>query len=281
MRLGVHVRTSGKGLEGAARHAAEIGCETIQVFASNPNAWHSPDIKPEIVDDFRSSVEELGLDPVVIHTPYLLNLASPDPEIHEKSVSALIESLKRSEMLGARYVVTHIGSHKASGLEQGIQKVNEAVSMALDRIAGKTILLLENSAGSGDLVGSRFEHLRDILALLSGYRDRLGICLDTAHLWGAGYEISEPQSVEKTVEDFDMIVGISRLGVLHLNDTKVALGAHVDRHANIGTGNIGKKGFTAWVNHQALQHLSGIIETPPRDTGDNLRDIDVLKSLRK
>ena len=181
-------------------------------------------------------------------------------------------------MLGVKYVVTHIGSHKGTGVEQGTSRVVEGVLTALDFCGSEAILLLENSAGSGNSIGSKFEQIRDILNGLTGFENRLGVCLDTAHLWGAGYDISTREAVTRTFDEFDGIVGLNRLKLLHTNDTKVALGAHVDRHANIGLGNIGEEGFRAIVNHPLLQHLAAIIETPPRD--DDLKDIDELRRMR-
>jgi deoxyribonuclease IV len=277
MRIGIHISIS-EGLENTARRAAEIGCETIQIFAANPSAWHSRDIDPNTADLFRGLASDLDLRPVVVHTPYLLNLASPDPNNYGKSAAALADSLRRATLLGAQYVVTHIGSRRGESLEPAVSRICEAISEALDRIAGNVVILLENSAGAGESVGSRFEELRTILDCLEEQHDRLGICLDTAHLWGAGYDISLAKTADHVIAEFDATVGIDRLMLLHLNDTCVPLGSHRDRHANIGTGNIGEAGFAALLHHPALMDLPGIIETPPR--ADNLRDIDVLKRLR-
>lgn len=279
MRIGVHVRR-GSNLEEAIRRFAAIGCETIQIFAANPNAWHTSEIKPQVAEELRAVVRELDIHPVVIHTPYLLNLASPDPELQEKSASALADNMHRATVLGAQYVVTHIGSHKGAGVEQGIEQVCRSVSGVLDSVDGNAMLLLENSAGAGNSVGSKFEDLRAILECLSGYHDRLGICLDTAHLWGAGYDISTPEAVERTITEFDTTVGLAHLKVIHMNDTSVELGGKRDRHANIGTGKIGVEGIKALVKHPALSSLVGIIETPPRTRDDDRQDIEILRDLR-
>ena len=277
MRLGIHVRIS-EGLIPSTRKAAEIGCETIQVFAANPSAWRASPIKPDIAAEFRRLTAELDLHPIAVHTPYLLNLASPDPDIYTKSVAVLSDHMHRAQALGAEYVVTHIGSHKGTGVEQGIARICQAVSRALETSTEGTVLLLENSAGAGDSVGSRFEDLRTILDCFPEHGDRIGVCLDTAHLWSAGYDVSNAQAVAQTFEEFDAAVGPGRLKLLHLNDTKVELGAHVDRHANIGTGSIGEEGFIAILHHPPLGHLAGVAETPPRD-GDT-RDVEALRSLR-
>jgi deoxyribonuclease-4 len=216
-----------------------------------------------------------------VHTPYLLNLASPDPEIYDKSIAALSEAMRRASLLGAAYVVTHIGSHKGEGVEAGVSRVSNAVSKVLHRSETPVVMLLENSAGAGNSVGSTFEHLRAILDCLQEYEGRLGLCLDSAHLWGAGYPLSDQEEVASTIEDFDAIVGLSWLKLLHLNDTNVELGSHRDRHANVGTGKIGEAGFEAILNYPPLIPLAGIIETPGRPPEAEELDLDILKRLRQ
>ena len=280
MRIGVHARREA-GLLDSVRRCAEIGCETIQIFAANPNAWHTAEIRPEVAASFRSVVKELDLRPTVIHTPYLLNLASPDPAIGGKSTAALADNLRRGEVIGADFVVTHIGSHKGSGHEQGIEQVCRSVISVLDQLSTDVVLLLENSAGAGNSVGSMFEGLRKILDCMDGYLDRLGICLDTAHLYGAGYDLSTPDAVDRTFSDFGRIVGYENLKLLHTNDTKVELGSKRDRHANIGTGNIGIAGFEAIMNYPPLHDLAAIIETPARAIDDDQHDVQIMKDLRQ
>lgn len=279
MKIGVHLRLSG-GREKAIRTAMDIGCECIQIFAANPNSWHSPEINLDEAEKFRSLAVEYDIQPVVIHTPYLLNLASSDPVIYEKSIYALIDSMHRADKFGASYVVTHIGSHKGAGMEQGIANVVRGVSRTLDAVDNEVVLLLENSAGGGDSVGSKFDQIHSILDAMDGYENRLGVCLDMAHLWGAGYDVSCKDAVDQTIGDFISTVGLSWLKVLHLNDTHVELGSRRDRHANIGTGLIGEPGFAAILHHPALTSLVGIIETPARTLEDDERDIDILKRLR-
>lgn len=265
----------------SVRRCAEIGVEAIQIFAANPNAWRTAAVKPSAAADFRAVVRELDLRPIVIHTPYLLNLASPDPDLWGKSAAALADNMHRGEVMGADFVVTHIGSHKGSGHEQGIEQVCRSVTGVLEQSEAGVTLLLENSAGAGNSVGSRFEDLRLILDCMDGYLDRLGICLDTAHLYGAGYDLSTPEAVDCTFSDFDRLVGYAHLRLLHTNDTRVDLGSHRDRHANIGTGNIGIAGFQAIVNYPPLHDLAAIIETPARAIADDQHDIQILKDLRE
>lgn len=279
MRVGVHIRTS-LGLDKAVLAAARMGCEAIQIFAANPNAWRFGEIPSGKAEMFRRMIDEYDLRPVAIHTPYLLNLASPGADIYAKSIAALADSMRRASILGAACVVTHIGSHKGEGLEEGIARVCSAVSSVLDASDSPAVLLLENSAGGGNSVGSRFEALRSIRDCLRDYEGRLGFCLDTAHLWGAGYDISNQEKVERTIGEFGEKVGLGWLKLLHLNDTHVDLGSHRDRHAHVGTGHIGEEGFAALLNCPPLASLAGIVETPPRPPEAEERDIDILKRLR-
>jgi len=267
------------GLPAAAVRAHDMGCETLQIFAANPSAWRSPTLPVQAAQSFVSLTEELGISPVVVHTPYLLNLASPDLEISAKSTAGLSDSVTRAGILGATYVVTHMGSHRGSGAETGVRQICRSVDTVLESTDPSVTLLLENSAGSGDSMGALFEEIRRILDCMAGWSGRVGICLDTAHAWGAGYDLSSADAVSKTIALFDALVGLKNLKVVHLNDTKVPLGSRRDRHANIGNGFIGEEGFSALVNHPSLAHLAGIIETPPRPEGDE-RDLDRLKRLR-
>ncbi len=278
MKIGAHVWRE-KSLENSVRMFADAGCEAIQIFAANPNAWRSSEITEEAGDAFWSLTEELGIKPVVIHTQYLLNLAAPDAEILSKSRAALDDNMLRAARLGADFVVTHIGSHKGTGLDAGIERICQSVAETLDRAKPGTMLLLENSAGGGNSVGSCFEDIAAILSCLPSYSDRLGVCLDTAHLYGAGFDLSSAEAVAQTFDEFDRIVGFDRLKLLHLNDTNVELGSKRDRHANIGTGRIGEAGFSAVVNHPALRNLAGIIEVPVSGIEEERRDMDILKRL--
>jgi len=267
------------GLPEAAESAAEIGCETIQVFAANPHAWRSPEIKPDDAEKFRHLTRRLDLRPAVVHTPYLLNLASPNPQVYSRSLVSLLDHMHRAHLIGAEYVVTHIGSHKGAGFGQGIARICAAVSKALEK-SNDVILLLENSAGSGDSIGSTFEELCTLLDGV-GWHARVAICLDTAHLWAAGYDMSSPAAVTKVIAEFDAVVGLDRLRYLHFNDTRVRLGSRVDRHANIGVGHIGEEGFRGILNHPLLAHLAGVIEVPAKSIETDIKDLGTLKSLRE
>jgi len=279
MRLGIHVKTA-QGLPAAVDAAQRIGCETIQIFAGNPNAWHEGVVNPLAAETFRLRTRELGIRPVILHTAYLLNLASKDDLTYSRSVNALTQALNRAGLLDAEYVVTHIGSHGGSGYDTGLQRIQQAVRTALSNSSGNKTVLLESGAGAGNTIGSRFDQVADILSGLDDCADRVGVALDTAHLWGAGYDMSQPDSVIRTLDDFDGLVGIGRLKLMHMNDTQMDLGSHRDRHWHIGKGNIGLEGFGALVNHPALSGIPGILETPMDEPGWDYTNLSLLKSLR-
>ena len=279
MRIGAHQRT-GKGLDEAAERAAQIGCEAIQVFAANPSAWRTRPIPMELAVRFRDLTERNDIHPTVVHTQYLLNLASPDETIYIKSEAALADSLVRADALGAEFVVTHVGSHRGSGAEAGIARIQDSVARVLEGSTSPAVVLLENSAGAGELVGGRLEDFAAIMERLSSFGKRIGICLDTAHLWGAGYDVSTADTVDATLREFDSVVGLDWLRVVHMNDSRSAFGSHSDRHANIGQGLIGIDGIGALMRHPALAELTVIIETPAHSPEDHARDIALLKELR-
>jgi deoxyribonuclease-4 len=280
MRLGVHIGIA-KGLESAVDRARRIGCEAIQIFSSNPNAWRISPLDPKTVDGFRTAVAAAEIYPISLHTPYLLNLASSKDTIWTQSWENLASALQRATTLGASYVVTHIGSHGGDGFDAGADRIKQAVSKALDHASNTAIVLLEAGSGAGNTVGSTFEELAAILERFDRHRNRVGVCLDTAHLWGAGYDISSAEGVEKTLTDFGRLVGITNLQLFHLNDTQKLLGSHLDRHWHIGQGNIGDAGFSALVNHPALSDIAGIIETPEMELGRDVENLDTLKRLRR
>jgi deoxyribonuclease IV len=263
----------------ALARARELGCEAVQLFSGNPNGWAVSPLDPEIAATFSALAAECDIRPIVLHTPYLLNLASPDDVIWAKSVGALAHAVGRAGMLGAEYVVTHIGSHKGAGYEYGIGRIQAAVRAAVE--AGGATVALELGSGAGNSIGSRFEHIADILAGLADVEERVGICIDTAHLYGSGYDISTAHGVEAMMDDLKRFVGIEKLKVVHLNDTLMALGSHADRHHHVGKGNVGVEGFRALVNYPGTEDLPGIIETP----GDGKIDLDgenlgALRGLR-
>lgn len=279
MRLGVHV-SIGKGLPAAVERAGEIGCEAIQIFSSNPNSWKVKEPSEKIVASFREKIDKLGIRPISLHTPYLLNLASSKQDIWTHSWENLAFALRKADIIGAEYIVTHIGSHGGNGFETGADRVKDAVARAVDSSPGDSVALLEAGSGGGNTIGWNFEELAGILNRLEDYRERVGVCLDTAHLWGAGYDISTAAGVENTLQKFDRLIGLSRLKLFHLNDTQRLLGSRGDRHWYIGGGNVGIEGFKAIINHPALTHAAGILETPEMESGKDFENLNKLKKLR-
>jgi len=261
MRLGRHMPLHANAVK-ATEIARNIGCNAIQIFASNRTGWRPPagDGASSVV--FAQAARLNELYPVVIHAPYLINLASPDDSIWEKSIALLQWTLQRGALLGANYVAFHTGSHRGSGVEAGIARIAEAIRRILPETPPEVMLLLENDVGAGNSLGYSFEQLGTVLDLLQEYRERLGVCIDTAHLWGAGYDISNASTTRQMLEQFDRIIGLDRLKVIHLNDTEMALGSHRDVHARLGEGIIGEEGLRVLLCEPRLAHTAVILETP-------------------
>jgi len=246
----------------AVQLAQYIGCNAIQIFASNPTGWRPTGDNAAACAAFAQATRDCGLDPVVIHAPYLINLAAPDEFIWEKSIALLTWTLQRGASLGASFVVFHTGSHKGTGIEAGIARIVEAIERILPETPPEVMLLLENDVGAGNSLGHSFEQLGAVLHRLPQYSDRLGICLDTAHLWGAGHDISTAESTQQVLQQVDEAIGLERLKVIHLNDTEKALGSHRDVHARLGEGIIGSEGLRTLFSDPRLEHIAILLETP-------------------
>ncbi|MDO8689828.1 MAG: deoxyribonuclease IV [Dehalococcoidia bacterium] len=260
MRVGLHL-SIGKGLKKTAQTALATGCQALQIFSGNPMGWKPSSPDAEDVAGFRQLLDKNDIAPVFLHAPYLVNPAAPNPEIWGKSAQTLVRALALAEELGASYVVTHLGSHVGTGMEAGVDRLVEAVTGILG-VAPGPMLLLENSPGSRNELGSYFEEFGDILKRLAPVRSRLGVCLDTAHLWGAGYDLSTPSAVQRTLAEFDRLVGFDRLHGIHANDSTLERGAHRDLHTIPGEGKIGIDGFCALVRTPELAGMSYILELP-------------------
>jgi deoxyribonuclease-4 len=271
MRLGRHMPTHSKMVR-AAEIAHRIGCEAIQIFTSNPTGW-----RPSADDDkgcaaFAEATRTCKLDPVVIHAPYLINLGTLDDTIWYKSISLLTWTMQRGALLGAKYVVFHTGSHRGAGITVGLARVAEGIEKILHESPLEVTLLLENDVGAGNSLGHSFEQLATILVQLPQYQDRLGICLDTAHLWGAGYDISTSASTLQVLQNCEDAFGLARLKVIHLNDTAMALGSHRDVHKRLGEGIIGSEGLQTLLRDPRLDHTAVLMETPIQTDEHNKED---------
>lgn len=261
MRLGRHMPTRSKMVR-AAQIAHEIGCDAIQIFASNPTAWQPPADDPQTCLAFATAARACNLDPVVLHAPYLINLGTGDDVIWEKSISLLTWTMQRGALLGARYVVFHTGSHRGTGVEAGLARVIAGIERILQAAPLDVMLLLENDVGAGDSLGALFENLAFVLDRLPHYANRLGVCLDTAHLWGAGHDIATASAATQVLAQCEDTFALTRLKVLHLNDTAVALGSHRDNHKRLGEGIIGAEGLRTILHDPRLSHVAIIMETP-------------------
>ena len=261
MRLGRHMPLHSNAVK-AVETARNIGCDAIQIFASNPTGWRPTAGNGASCAAFARATIEFDLQPVVIHAPYLINLASPDEFIWEKSIGLLQWTLQRGALLGASSVVFHTGSHRGSGVDAGIVRIAQAIRRILPETPPEVMLLLENDVGAGNSLGHSFEQLGAALALLPEYDERLGVCIDTAHLWGAGHDISTMAATQQVLQEIDRTIGLKRLKIIHLNDTEKALGSHRDVHARLGEGIISEEGLRALLRDPRLSQAAVILETP-------------------
>jgi deoxyribonuclease-4 len=253
----------------ALRLTEEVGGDAVQIFVTNPRAWRPPAPKPAEAAAFRTRRAELGNWPVVVHATYLINLASSNAFVAEKSVELLRVTMERATQVEALAVVFHTGSHTGSGEEVGLARIIAGVDRALDGLeAPGPLLLLENDTGGGGKMGGRFETLARALDALPQHAARLGVCLDTAHLWGGGYDIGTPEGATSVLNEADAAFGLARVPVWHLNDARAALGSHLDRHARIGEGEIPLDGLSALLRDSRLADTVLIMETPLTTLGD-------------
>lgn len=277
VKLGVHVSISG-AIDQAVDRARELGCDTFQMFTRNPRGWKFKKLDCKEVKEFKRKAQSYGLNPIVSHMPYLPNLSSPKKLIYNRSFKSLIAELDRCADLGIPYVVTHLGSHLGKGADIGLERIVAAINKAFSANKSSVMLLLENTAGTKNSMGSSFEDIKKILDGVEN-RKRVGICFDTAHGFAAGYDIRAEEAIVQTMEKFDATLGLALLKVIHLNDSKVALGSCRDRHEHIGLGYIGDNGFKALFKHETLRSLPFIMETPVDERGDEVRDIKKAREL--
>lgn len=277
MLLGAHMSVAG-GLSLAFERARSIGINTMQIFTKNQNRWEQKPTPPEEIERWFRAQAETGIGPVVSHAAYLLNLGTPDDVLWEKSVNALIDELTRAEQLGILGVVLHPGAHMDSGEEAGIARIVAGLDRAHAATPGyKTLTLLETTAGQGTVLGYTFDQLK-IMAERSREPERIGFCLDTCHIFVAGYDIRTPETYAATMAKFDRLLGLGRLKCIHFNDAKKPLGSRVDRHDHIGTGELGLSAFGFFLNDPRLVQVPMILETPKSE--DMHEDVENLRVLR-
>lgn len=266
----------------AVLRGQKIGCETIQIFVKNANRWKAKPLAAEDITLFQQTLQETQISPVIAHNSYLINLASPDEDLWMKSLEALIVEVERCAALEIPFLVIHPGAHKGAGEKVGLNRITIALNEVLKRTeSSKVTILLESTAGQGSILGGRFEHLAKLLNE-SFYPERLEVCLDTCHIFAAGYDLRTPEACEETFKEFEKIVGLGKLKAIHLNDSQGKLGSRRDRHEHIGMGRIGLEGFRWIVNNPALSCLPLILETPKGpDLKEDRDNLGILRSLQK
>jgi deoxyribonuclease IV len=277
VEFGAHMSSSG-GIDSAIDRIVAVGGDCVQVFTQSPRMWRPTDHKPEAIERFREKRSEAGIGGVVCHALYLVNLAAPDDAIYEKSIRAMCSTVDAASAIGADAVIFHVGSHLGAGFEVGLERTTAALTQILERCDGDTWLLMENSAGSGATIGRSLEELAVLMERLDHHR-RLGVCLDSCHLYASGYDVTDRAGVDSLVAEVDDRFGLDRLRALHVNDSAAELGSNRDRHANIGEGLMGEN-LGAFLSHPAFQHLSAYLEVPGENkNGPNANEIQKLRDL--
>ena len=275
MKFGAHVSIAG-GINKAPERAHALGCECFQIFTRSPRGGKPPALNKDLVDSFLNSCSMYSLSDYYVHTPYYINLASEKKDLRRSSVGVIREELERGSMIGAKYVMTHLGSSKGIDRAKAVDMVIKSIARIVDGSGSlSTELLLENTAGQGETIGDTFGELARILNEIGN--PRLGICIDTAHLLASGYDIRSGASLQSTLGALSSVISLDRVKLIHGNDSKAGLGEKKDRHEHIGKGKIGKEGFKALVNHPALKNLDMIVEIPPEEVAP---DIELLKQMR-
>jgi deoxyribonuclease-4 len=278
--FGAHMSIEG-GLHRAFERIAFIGGESLQIFSKNQRQWHAPPLDPAGIARFAEARCKWGSGPVAVHDSYLINLANPDPAKAKRAVAAFADEIIRAEALKIPYLIIHLGSHVGEGVEKGLTHLAANLDRAFNRAtdAGSVTVLLENTAGQGTGLGSRFEELAHVMNH-SRYGTRLGVCFDTCHAFAAGYDISTETGYRSTFGRFDALIGLARLRFFHLNDSKKELGSRVDRHEHIGRGKIGVEGFRFLVNDPRFARHPMVLETPKeKELQEDIVNLELLRSL--
>ena len=275
MKLGLHLSIKGS-IDRAVDRAVENDCNILQIFSRNPRRWHSKKLVLNEIESFKAKLRKNGIYPVFIHTPYLLNLSSPKEDVYRKSAIALKSELGRAFELSIPYVVTHLGSHLGFGKREGFTRIVGAINESFSVVENDVTLLLENTAGTRNSMGSSFEDIEYIVSRIED-RARVGICFDTSHAFAAGYDLVSQGAVECTLQKFDEIIGFDELKLVHLNDSKGGLNSGIDRHEHIGLGEIGERGFRNILKSR-LRQLPLILETP---VDERRSDVENLRKVRE
>ncbi len=279
MRFGFHISIAG-GFANVRQRAEELGCDSIQLFTRSPRGWSATKLNEADVEKFKNDIKDSKISPVFAHAPYLPNLAATDPDLKKRSIETIADDLKRCAILGIEFLVVHVGKAMGADERTAVKKVGENLNRILDLVQNRVKILLENTAGMGSEIGYRFEQIAEIIDLVE-QKDRLGVTLDTAHSFEAGYDWRTLKAVNETLREFDRAIGLGRLYLVHLNDSKTPFGSRVDRHWHIGKGEIGLAGFKEIVNHPLLKKLPGIMETPRTSAKEDLENMRTVRSLTR
>jgi deoxyribonuclease IV len=277
MLIGAHVSNAG-GLDRAVERGVERGCEAIQIFNQSPRMWRPTAYTEDNFAEFRTAIDDSPIEAVLIHAVYLINCATTDAEMRKKSLASLTQSLRVGDGIGAVGVVLHPGSAKTGDVPKAIKRAGKVIKEALAE-TGDCLLLLEDTAGAGGTLGRSFEELADLLDA-SGGGKRLGICLDSCHLFASGYDVSTVKTLDQVIDEFDHVVGLDRLGTLHVNDSMVALGSNRDRHAIMGEGELGERGCAVFISEPRFDKLPGVLETGRDHGSPAAEDVALAKKLR-
>lgn len=277
--LGAHISVAG-GLEKSIERGESIGCTTIQIFTKSNRQWSAKPLTDEQIDLFKNSVKNSSIDPIITHACYLINLAATNKEFYLKSIESLELDLSRCEQLEIPYLVLHPGSGGKQGADDGLDKIIKGLNTALHKVPGKTMVLLETMAGQGSSLCATFEQLHHIRSNIDD-KKRIGICVDTCHIFAAGYDFRTEAAYEKLWKEFDDIIGLNHLKLFHLNDSKKDIGSRVDRHEHIGKGKIGLHAFAMLMNDARFFDIPKIVETPKGEDPlkDDKHNIDTLKHV--
>ena len=276
MRIGFHVSIHGS-IDRAVDRAVKLRCNTFQIFTRNPRQWKSTELTSETAKAFSDKVKNYGMKPVFAHMSYLPNLASPRDEVYKKSVKTLTSELERCRRLEIPYLVTHLGSHLGAGMQTGFMRLINGINQAFNVTDGDVTLLLENTAGTRNSMGSTLEDIQHIIERLS-HPERAGVCFDTCHAFAAGYDLRTEETVEATVRKIDEVIGFEKLKLVHLNDSKGDLNSRIDRHEHIGMGKIGEEGFRSVLGSR-LGDLPLILETPKDYRRSDVGNLMKVKKL--
>lgn len=283
-KLGIHVSISG-GIHNSVSNAVNLGCTTFQIFSRSPRQWSAKDIGDSEVSTFKEKLKQSGIDSssVIVHMPYLPNLSAPESEMYQKSIETLADEIFRCNLLGIPYLVIHLGSHLGKGEDHGKSQLINACIKSLNNYEkrrfqkNKVKILLENSAGQKNSIGSKIEQISEILEKLEP--QNYGICLDTCHLYASGYDLSNESKSLELIDNIDSVLGLRNLKLFHINDSKGDLGSNLDRHYHIGLGKIGPTGFKTLINNKRLIHIPFIMETPIDSERGDAENMKYLKSL--